>query len=76
MPAAPPPAVGSGAADPEVRPTGSDDGLPEPDLLTVFGGLAALVLAGVGSGAVSFQSAAAAQARVDAARAEFFGTGR
>ncbi|MEV0711741.1 hypothetical protein [Nocardia aurea] len=59
--------------DPDVRPTSSADGLPTPNILSVVGGLLALGLAGVGSGAVSFQGAAAAQARVDAARAEFFG---
>lgn len=56
-----------------MRPTSADGGLPEPDMLSVVGGLIALALAGTGSGAVSFQSASAAQARVDAARAQFFG---
>ncbi|WP_280486671.1 alcohol dehydrogenase catalytic domain-containing protein [Nocardia cyriacigeorgica] len=63
-------------SDPDVRNTSAEDGLPEPKVLTVIGGLIALTLAGAGSGAVSFQSASAAQARIDAARAEFFGTGR
>ncbi|MEU2255847.1 hypothetical protein ABZ540_22015 [Nocardia xishanensis] len=56
-----------------VRPTSADDGLPAPNVLSVVGGLIALALAGTGSGAVSFQNASAAQARVDAARAQFFG---
>ncbi|MGV9819322.1 hypothetical protein [Nocardia xishanensis] len=56
-----------------VRPTSADDGLPAPNVLSVVGGLIALALAGTGSCAVSFQSASAAQARVDAARAQFFG---
>jgi hypothetical protein len=37
-------------------------------LLSVIGGLVAMALLGTGSGAVSFQSASAAQARVDAVR--------
>ncbi|WP_175647965.1 hypothetical protein [Nocardia donostiensis] len=44
-------------------------------VLSVIGGLVALALAGAASAAVSFQSAAQEQARIDAARAEFFGTG-
>ncbi|WP_159080116.1 hypothetical protein [Nocardia suismassiliense] len=55
-----------------MRPTSANDGLPKPKLLSVIGGLLALGLAGAGSGAVSFQGASAAQARVDAARAMFF----
>ncbi|MGN2641916.1 hypothetical protein ACWEKT_17560 [Nocardia takedensis] len=50
-----------------------DEGLPAPDLLSVIGGLVALAIAGGVSGALSFREAAAARARVDAARAEFFG---
>ncbi|WP_280205696.1 hypothetical protein [Nocardia cyriacigeorgica] len=73
-PAAPP--ALAAPSDPDVRNTSAEDGLPEPKVLTVIGGLIALTLAGAGSGAVSFQSASAAQARIDAARAEFFGTGR
>ncbi|MCP2291936.1 hypothetical protein APR08_004875 [Nocardia amikacinitolerans] len=71
----PPPLAPQAPAKPthDVRPTSADGGLPEPDMLSVVGGLIALALAGTGSGAVSFQSASAAQARVDAARAQFFG---
>ncbi|WP_328713273.1 hypothetical protein [Nocardia salmonicida] len=39
----------------------------------MIGGLLALGIAGGGSAAVSFHGAAQAQARIDAARAEFFG---
>jgi hypothetical protein len=42
----------------------------------VIGGLIALVLAGTGAGVITYQGARAAQARVAAARAEFFGPGR
>jgi len=56
-----------------VRPTAASSGLPEVKTLAVLGGVIAMALAAAGSGAVSFQSASAAQARVDAARAEFFG---
>ncbi len=59
--------------NPQVRPISSDDDLPAPKMLSVLGGLAALAVAGIGSGVIGFRSAAAAQARVDAARAEFFG---
>ncbi|WP_176572810.1 hypothetical protein [Nocardia jiangxiensis] len=81
-PAAPapaaPPAVPSALAaqaqpNPDVRPTSANSDLPKPAVLTVIGGLIAMTLAAAGSGAVSFQSASAAQARIDAARAEFFG---
>jgi hypothetical protein len=77
---APPPAPPIAAApaapakpNPDVRPTSANDGLPKPKMLSVVGGLIAMALVGTGSGAVSFQSASAAQARIDAARAEFFG---
>lgn len=65
--------VGGGGGDAEVRSTAVDEGLPAPDLLSVIGGLVALAIAGGVSGALSFREAAAARARVDAARAEFFG---
>ncbi|WP_157228645.1 hypothetical protein [Nocardia brevicatena] len=68
-------AGGSAPVDLDVRNTSSDGLLPEPKLLSVIGGLIALAIAGVGSTVVSYQSAAQAQARIDAARAEFFGTG-
>ncbi|WP_280276998.1 hypothetical protein [Nocardia wallacei] len=57
----------------DVRPTSDSGLLPPVKVLSVVGGLAAMALAAAGSGAVSFQSASAAQARIDAARAEFFG---
>ncbi|WP_280253054.1 hypothetical protein [Nocardia abscessus] len=57
---------------PAVRTVSGADLLPAPRLLPVIGGLIALALAGVGSGVISFHSAAAAQARIDAARAQFF----
>ncbi|MBC7305261.1 MAG: cell surface protein, partial [Nocardia sp.] len=74
-PAPPAAAAPAPAAKPnhEFKPTSDNSGLPEPELLSVIGGLIALTLAATGSGAVSFQGAAAAQARVNAARAEFFG---
>lgn len=58
-----------------VRPTNAEGLLPEPKVLSVIGGLIALAIAGGGSAVMSYHSAAQAQARVDAARAEFFGTG-
>ncbi|MET8799099.1 hypothetical protein ABZV91_22150 [Nocardia sp. NPDC004568] len=58
-----------------VRPTNAEGLLPEPKVLSVIGGLIALAIAGTGSAVMSYHSAAQAQARVDAARAEFFGTG-
>ncbi|MEV0767037.1 hypothetical protein [Nocardia salmonicida] len=73
-----PPASAPGGGDAavpvhEVEPTSDTSNLPEPNLLSVIGGLLALGIAGGGSAAVSFQGAAQAQARIDAARAEFFG---
>ncbi|RMI28261.1 hypothetical protein EBN03_30920 [Nocardia stercoris] len=59
--------------NPQIRPTSDSSPLLPADLLTVVGGIAAMALAAAGSGVVSFQSASAAQARVDAARAAFFG---
>ncbi|MFE3022543.1 hypothetical protein ACFXG3_00340, partial [Nocardia tengchongensis] len=59
--------------DPDVKPTSHNSPLPPWKPLSVIGGLIAMALAGAGSGAVSFQSAGAAQGRVDAARAAFFG---
>jgi hypothetical protein len=56
-----------------VRPTAASSALPKPAVLTVIGGLVAMALAAAASGVISFQSASAAQARIDAARAEFFG---
>ena len=58
-----------------VCPTSAEGVLPEPALLSVIGGLVALAIAGGGSAVMSYQSAAQAQARIDAARSEFFGTG-
>jgi hypothetical protein len=55
-----------------VRPTAASTGLPRANVLGVIGGVIAMALAAAGSGAVSFQSASAAQARLDAARAQFF----
>jgi hypothetical protein len=42
----------------------------------VIGGLLGLLLAGGAAGVISYQSAAAQQARLAAARAEFFGPDR
>ncbi|MBF6242585.1 hypothetical protein IU471_03200 [Nocardia elegans] len=46
---------------------------PEVEMPAAAGSVIAMALAAVGSGAMSFRSASAAQARLDAARAEFFG---
>lgn len=46
---------------------------PEVEIPAVAGSVIATALAAVGSGVMSFRSASAAQARLDAARAEFFG---
>lgn len=56
---------------PNVMPTSDTGELPNP--LGVLGGLVALALAGTGAGVISYQNAKVAQARVAAARAEFFG---
>lgn len=73
VPIVPGPAPAPGfRAEPAVRPTANSGGLPPVRALEVIGGLIAMALAATGSGAVGFQSAAAAQARVDAARAAFF----
>ncbi|WP_281877113.1 hypothetical protein [Nocardia sputorum] len=70
--AAPAPPQARQPASPAVHPIGSTDVLPAPEWLSLIGGLIALGLAGAGSGVISFRSAAAAQARIDAARARFF----
>ncbi len=70
--AAPAPPQTRQPATPALLPTSSTDALPATELLPVIGGLIALGLAGAGSGAISFRSAAAEQARIDAARAQFF----
>lgn len=73
--AAPESPASAAEPDHDIRPTSAEDGLPDVKVLSVIGGLVALALAGAASAAVSFQSAAQEQARIDAARAEFFGTG-
>ena len=51
--------------------TNASSGLPDP--LGVLGGVAALMLAGGAAGVISANGARAGQARVAAAKAEFFG---
>ncbi|MGW4247566.1 hypothetical protein ACWELQ_34335, partial [Nocardia sp. NPDC004722] len=72
-PPAPVPAPVLAQPNPDVKPTSNNTPMPPIKVLSVIGGLIAMALAGTGSGAVSFQSASAAQGRVDAARAAFFG---
>lgn len=55
------------------RQPGPAELLSLPELLSVLGGIVALALAGGASAVLSYRSAAQAQARIEAVRAEFFG---